>query len=1247
VTNSLVQGGLSISNIIYSGSIASSTTSQFGSFSNASNAYLGLTSGIVLATGYVDHIAAAGNSNGNMSDQVNAAAEDADLAAAAGLPVTDIYDASILEFDFVPTGNTLSFTYVFGSEEYPNWVCSRFDDVFGFFLSGYGINGTYSNNAVNIALIPNTTHPVSVNTINDGINGGKSADTCVICNTYGLSSPQYYVNNLADPNIVFGGMTKVLTAKYNVTPCKTYHIKLAIGDLGNGKYDSGVFLGANSFTTNAYTIQTSSTNTSITNNAIYNCTNGVFTFTLPSPASSPVTINYTIGGTAINGTDYTHITDSVIIPTGQDTVTVKIQPTNNNSSGTVIISALSSCSPISDTIKILPYIPMIPVTTGATTICPGKSANIGINNSEGVTPYTYNWSNSLGTGTSYNVMPPNTTTYTVTVTDKCNQTATDNVTIDVASNPSPTIVGPSSICTGNTATLDAGSGYSTYLWSNNATTQTTTINTADTYTVTVSNSSGCTGSTLITITVNANLVPTITGPSAICAGNTATLDAGSGYSTYLWSNNATTQSTTVNTTGTYSVTVSNASGCTGTGSAIFTVNSNPSPVITGPSSICSGNTGTLDAGSGYSSYLWSNNATTQSTTVNTTGTYSVTVSNSSGCTGTTSAVFTVNSNPIPTISGPSSICSGNSATLDAGSGYSSYLWSNNATTQSISVNATGTYLVTVSNSSGCTGTTSAVFIVNSNPIPTISGPSSICSGNSATLDAGSGYSSYLWSNNATSQTISVNTTGTFTVTVSNNSGCTGTSSAVFTVNSNPTPSITGPSSICSGNTATLDAGSGYSSYSWSNNANSQTISASTSGTYAVTVTNGNGCSATTQTLLTVNNNPSATASGNTPCEGQALNLSSGGGTTYIWAGPNSFSSTVQNPTVSGVVLSDAGTYLVTVTNANGCSSTAQATISINTNPTATASGNTPCAGQTLNLNSGGGTSYNWAGPNSFSSTVQNPVISGVSTSAAGTYTVTVTNSQGCSDTKTIMVNINALPIVSIMVPENNFCKSANSVTLKGTPPGGNFSGKGIINDSIFNPALDSTGQYELVYSYTDANSCPNSDSELISVIPIPTVSVQNGIAASMQIYTGEVVTITATPANYPNYDFYIGSNLVQSGASNTYQSNTFINGNIVVVYASDGGCIAADSITLDIKPFPNAFIPSGSDDDNKVFLKGLNLQIFNRWDQLLYSGIEGWTGEYNGKLVSPGTYFYVVNLQGLNNSTIILKGSVTLVAPRE
>ncbi|MEM7375179.1 MAG: GEVED domain-containing protein, partial [Bacteroidota bacterium] len=246
----------------------------------------------------------------------------------------------------------------------------------------------------------------------------------------------------------------------------------------------------------------------------------------------------------------------------------------------------------------------------------------------------------------------------------------------------------------------------------------------------------------------------------------------------------------------------------------------------------------------------------------TAGTYSVTVTDANGCSGTSAdVVVTENANPIPVISGSTTYCaSAGSTTLDAGSGFASYLWSpGGETTQTISATA-GTYSVTVTDANGCSGTSADVIVTeNANPTPVIAGATDYCEGSNTTLDAGSGFSSYLWSpGGETTQTISA-TAGTYSVTVTDANGCSGTSAdVVVTENANPIPVISGSTTYCaSAGSTTLEAGSVFASYLWSpGGETTQTISA-TAGTYSVTVTDANGCSGTSADVVVTETTPAS------------------------------------------------------------------------------------------------------------------------------------------------------------------------------------------------------------------------------------------------------------------------------------------------------------------------------------------------------------------------------------------------------
>ena len=246
---------------------------------------------------------------------------------------------------------------------------------------------------------------------------------------------------------------------------------------------------------------------------------------------------------------------------------------------------------------------------------------------------------------------------------------------------------------------------------------------------------------------------------------------------FFWSTGATTEDLNGLLPGTYGVTISDANGCTQAASYnVGFLSSAPNPSITGPSSFCAGDFAELNVSGSYASYAWSNGMNTSNILVSTPGTYTVTVSNAAGCTGTASATLAQNPVPNVSISGPSEFCLNSSVSLNAGAGFASYQWSGGQTTQSISASEVGVYFVTVTNSFGCTSTDFQVLSPLPTPFPAITGPATVCSGNPVSLNAGPGFNSYLWSSGANTQTLGVSAAGTYSVTVSYSSGCTGTAS---------------------------------------------------------------------------------------------------------------------------------------------------------------------------------------------------------------------------------------------------------------------------------------------------------------------------------------------------------------------------------------------------------------------------------------------------------------------------------------
>ncbi len=319
ITNIFLGDGVEVLNVTYQGS-----NNAVGLFTNGQTA-VGMQRGIVMTTGRAVTqglsfgVAEPGSVQASVDNM--STAMDPDLLAIAG--GEEIYNVSKYIITFIPISDTLRFRYAFASEEYPEFVCSEFNDIFGFFISGPGINGPFQNNAINIARIPGTNLPVTINNVNPGQVGAAGELINCLPPRGSLSYSQYYNNNNGSNALpVYDGITDVFTAEAIVQPCQIYTIKLVICDVADGVYDSGVFLEAKSFGTGSLDVNVSTL--SLDGSVAEGCAAGSLTFSLPNPVESAYYIDYNLLGTAINGVDYLSLPDSLFIPAGQSSVTLDI-----------------------------------------------------------------------------------------------------------------------------------------------------------------------------------------------------------------------------------------------------------------------------------------------------------------------------------------------------------------------------------------------------------------------------------------------------------------------------------------------------------------------------------------------------------------------------------------------------------------------------------------------------------------------------------------------------------------------------------------------------------------------------------------------------------------------------------------------------------------------------------------------------------------------------------------------------------
>lgn len=648
-----------------------------------------------------------------------------------------------------------------------------------------------------------------------------------------------------------------------------------------------------------------------------------------------------------------------------------------------------------------------PVISGTTTICSGNSTTLTASCAD-----SYTWSTGA---TTPSITVSEAGTYTVMgYTDGCNGSAV--VTVVVESLPTITISGTNSFCQGGNTTLTATGG-SSYVWANGSDENNITVNSPGIYTVTGIGVNGCSNTASIevtmrpsyinmpvsaaicqgtsynamgttystagtyhvegttaagcdsiidlTLTVNPQPTPSITGNTSICQGASTTLAALGGTS-FLWNNGSSSQAISVSNAGVYSVTVTDANGCSNSTSATVSVNPLPTVTIAGNTTICAGNSTTLTA-SGADSYQWSTGATGASITITNGGTYTVTGTSANGCQNTAAATVTVN----PTYNGvpvTQAICEGSSYNFFG-----------------TMLNEAGTYTQNGTTTAGCDSVVILTLTVNQLPTATISGNTTFCEGGSTTLTA-TGGASYLWNDGTTTSSISVANGGAYSVTVTDANGCSNMASTTVTVNPLPNIVINGNSSFCQGGSTTLTA-QGGNSYTWSNGAQTAYITVTSSGNYTVTGVGANGCSNSASVSVTASPLPTITIGGNTSfCQGGNTTLTASGADSYAWS----------NGTTTPSITVDAfGVYSVTGTTALGCTGTASVTVTVSPNPTITITGDTElCPGESTTLTANGGTSYMWFDGSS-DATYQ--------TGTAGSYTVIGYNDAGCYTMVTVDV----------------------------------------------------------------------------------------------------------------------------------------------------------------------------------------------------------------------------------------------------
>lgn len=731
-------------------------------------------------------------------------------------------------------------------------------------------------------------------------------------------------------------------------------------------------------------------------------------------------------------------------------------------------------------------------------------------------------------------------TYQCIVTDSIGSSSTiKNITI---SNPAPISVNLGNdtvICEVDSIMFDAGNLGNNYLWSTNDTSQQVQTNQAGTYSVIVTDSTGCEGKDTIELSINNNPTVSLGNDTVICASDTLLLDAGNAGNSYQWITSDTTQQIQISAQGMYSVIVTDIIGCKGNDSIQVFTNSNPTVYLGSDTSICKNENVTLDAGNTGLNFLWSSGATDQTATFGASGTHWVEVTDTLNCTTRDSLLLTVSTLGTVSLGNDTTICGGDSLELDAGPNTPHYLWSSGDTTQKITVKSAGVYAVKITDEIGCEEKDTIQVFTSLPPIVSLGNDTSLCKNSNITLDAGNPGLSFLWSTGGTSQSESFGTAGTHWVQVMNNNNCTTTDSLALAISTLSDVSLGNDTTICVGDSIQLNAGLSEVKYLWNTSDTTQKIFTKTPGAYAVTVTDVLGCEDKDTVQVSTSSYPSVSLGNDTAlCKNSSITLDAGNtGMNFIW------STGTTNQTEN---FSTAGTYWVQVTNSNNCTTTDTLALDVST-LSAINLGNdlTICSGDSVQLDAGiSSEKYLW---NTADTTQQ------IYAKGQGLYSVIISDNIGCQEKDTIQVLNSSYPIV-LIGNDTSICKGGN-ISLDAENSGLDFlwsSGATSQTETI-----SASGVHWV--EVTNATSCSTRDSLTLTVSTLNPVSLGNDLT----ICDADSVELDAGSS---------GQNYHWNNLSTTQKIFVKVAGTYSVGVTDSIGCEENDTIQIFTSAYPTVSI---------------------------------------------------------------------------
>jgi len=874
---------------------------------------------------------------------------------------------------------------------------------------------------------------------------------------------------------------------------------------------------------------------------------------------------------------------------------------------------------------------------GDTSICIGDSITLRAGPDGN---FTYLWSDS-SSSVSFSTLPDSSGHFSVLKTDTNNCFNRDSVFVTVNPLPTPFLGNDTAICEGLVINFSVPQNFEGYLWSDSSNSFSIATDTAGSYSVTVTDINQCVNSD--TILLDIYPAPTINfaishdslpivntdDSSRVCNGVVVQISVVDSFPIYFWSDGTSGRNISVNTSNNYNVLVFDSNNCNNNATYKVVVDTLPFVNLGADTAICLLDTISFDAGPNLLSYAWNVGPTSQAINVDSASLYVVVVTDSNNCINTDSIVLSIDTLPNVSLGGDTTICLRDQIAISPGTNYVSYQWSFFAPdTHTVNISTANSYWVNVTDANGCNANSDTLVLTN-DTLPNIQlvPDQGICIGDSVFIDAGGGLASYTWNNAITTQSQTVNSTGTYIVNVVDSNQCIGTDTFNLVVYNLPVVNLGSNKRYCDGVgfnlQLTANQGPPYQSYLWSTAQTGQgiTICNQPGGcvnvitqfpdTIWVRTTNINGCINTDTITIDIGANPPVTinVSDTSYCsdETKSIVLDAGPGfATYNWSNGES----------GQIILIDtAGNYTITIADVNGCQNTDNVVIREYPAPTINLPDDTAfCKNVSFNLNLNGGAGINYLYNWSTSQTTQNIVAS-----TPGVYAVTVTTPEFCdSEAK---INITEVPLPKATLEDDTLVCSGTFLELNVYNLGYTYLwNSGSLDSAIL---VDTSG----LYSVRLRNKyCTIRDTAFVQYDYVPFVD----LGPDSILCQGEVVVLDAS---FPNSNIkYIW----QDGSNDTTFDANFA-GEYSVLLSNRCGSFL-DNINLFYEDCsniyaPNTFSPNGdgendfyrvySDQDFTFF----EIQIFNRMGEPVFQASSpdvSWDGVFNGSPSPIGAYTYYI-----------------------